>query len=490
MVKNNYDTKKVDKFNLILSIGVVTILNIQTFVNYGLNYGISSTIAGLSFLLIDMLIYFLKINKSVKNFIIGSMGTYVAFIMSYIRRGEPKIFLLYFISLLMIGLYFRKSLILAYGIFFNTVYSIFFILSPTSAVKSGTINEFISYMFIFNICVFILYYVSKWGNEYIEDSIKSKEESQNLLDKLEETMGIIKESTNKLNGDILNYSGDIELIKDSSKSITDTIQEVAKGVTDETTNIQEINDLVIEAGEVLKNTKNISNEVSQITNRTAELTSVSIEDFSKVQKQMNIINSTVKSTSNNINELDKRINNINVILESIVEISDQTNLLALNAAIEAARAGEYGKGFAVVAEEIRSLADQSRNSIINATSIINDINIKTKNSLEDSKKGSIAVIKGEELMKNMIDVFDNMTTSIKDVLNNINIEDKNIENLDSKFIEIQSKIENISSISEENTASIEEMEANIEEQNNRIINSNKSINNMKKTSEELSKIIN
>ena len=116
MVKNNYDTKKVDKFNLILSIGVVTILNIQTFVNYGLNYGISSTIAGLSFLLIDMLIYFLKINKSVKNFIIGSMGTYVAFIMSYIRRGEPKIFLLYFISLLMIGLYFRKSLILAYGI--------------------------------------------------------------------------------------------------------------------------------------------------------------------------------------------------------------------------------------------------------------------------------------------------------------------------------------------------------------------------------------
>jgi methyl-accepting chemotaxis protein len=490
MGKNNYDTKKVDKFNLNLSIGVVTILCIQTFANYGVNYGTISTIVGLSFLAIDVIVYFLKINKSIKNFIIGSMGTYVGFIMAYIRRGEPKIFLLYFISLLMIGLYFRKKLILAYGIFFNIVYSIFFVLSPTSAVKSGTINEFISYMFIFNICVFILYYVSKWGNEYIEASIKAKEESQSLLYKLEETIEIIKESTNKLNKEIVNYSEDIEIINNSSKSITETIQEVSKGVTDETINIQEINDLVIEAGEVLKNTKNISNEVSQITNKTAELTSVSIEDFNKVEKQMKIINSSVKSTSNNINELDKRIDNINVILESIVEISDQTNLLALNAAIEAARAGEYGKGFAVVAEEIRNLADQSKNSIINATNIINDINIKTKNSLEDSKKGSIAVIQGEKLMKNMIEVFDNLTTSIKSVERNIDVEDENIENLDSRFVEIQRKIENISSISEENTASIEEIEANIEEQNNRIINSNKSINNMKKTSKELSKIIN
>ena len=48
------------------------------------------------------------------------------------------------------------------------------------------------------------------------------------------------------------------------------------------------------------------------------------------------------------------------IIQVMEEISFQTKLLALNAAVEAARAGESGKGFAVVAQEVRSLADRSR----------------------------------------------------------------------------------------------------------------------------------
>ena len=81
------------------------------------------------------------------------------------------------------------------------------------------------------------------------------------------------------------------------------------------------------------------------------------------------------------------------VIDFITNIAGQTNLLGLNAAIEAARAGEQGRGFAVVAEEVRKLAEQSREATEKIQSTLNEMN----KAVEPVAKGASALAKaGQE----------------------------------------------------------------------------------------------
>ncbi len=77
------------------------------------------------------------------------------------------------------------------------------------------------------------------------------------------------------------------------------------------------------------------------------------------------------------------VEHIGVLSDSIMNITSQTNLLSLNAAIEAARAGEAGKGFSVVAGEIRKLAEQSKDTIIQIQLVTSEV-IEAVRELSDS----------------------------------------------------------------------------------------------------------
>ncbi len=217
----------------------------------------------------------------------------------------------------------------------------------------------------------------------------------------------------------------------------------------------------------------ISNAIEKITENvkilaeSADLMKTYDEAVEKILHELVTISCKSSESIENVRQQTELTNQsaqkIRTATEIIAGISSQTNLLALNASIEAARAGEHGKGFAVVAEEIRILADQSRESTEQIEKVVEALLDNSAISVEITKEVSEAFLKQNEKIQDTEAIFGSLNDEIGRVSKSIQDITGEVEDLNDHKDVIETGIGSLSTIARQNAESAEVTTENMEE---------------------------
>ncbi len=201
-----------------------------------------------------------------------------------------------------------------------------------------------------------------------------------MIDSLKQLTLEITESTNIL------ASAATEILATITQTASSTA-ETASAITQTSSTIEEVKQTSGLTAQKAKYVSENAQKVVQVSIDGKKAVSQSIEGMHHIQEQMNnIVRSIVK--------LSEQSQAIGEIITTVNDLAEQSNLLAVNAAIEAAKAGEQGRGFAVVAQEVKSLAEQSKQATTQVRSILSDIQKATSAAVMSTEQGSRVVEMG------------------------------------------------------------------------------------------------
>jgi methyl-accepting chemotaxis protein len=217
------------------------------------------------------------------------------------------------------------------------------------------------------------------------------------------------------------------------KSNAEIIREIREGVntlasassqilamsTQLATSTTETSTAIAETTTTMEEVKQTSRQVSQRAAVVSETAQNAVESSEAGKKSVNealsgmgSIRQQMEFIANNIVKLSEQSQTIGSIIASVNDIANQSNLLAVNASIEAAKAGEQGKGFVVVAQEVKSLAEQSKDATNQVRTILNDIQKAISGSVMATDQGTKAAEAGVRQSQESGEAFKTMSEGV------------------------------------------------------------------------------
>lgn len=270
--------------------------------------------------------------------------------------------------------------------------------------------------------------------------------NRNLVMGLYKTIQVLEQSTGRVD----DASGEINTC---SQDITRAINEINVGMDRQAEHAQEcavktntLSERIKEVRGRVEHTQLLADKTEQMIGQGAEIVGV-LGDKAQETREV------TQKVGGSITRLQSESQTINEFVETISNISKQTNLLSLNASIEAARAGSAGMGFAVVATEIRKLAEDSNRAAGEIRNQVETITKYTEQTVKDADYAQEIVRIQENAVRQVIEVFGNMSVQITELLSELKQIAVGTEAADRERNDTLDAVENISAIIEETASS-------------------------------------
>ncbi|WP_421877895.1 methyl-accepting chemotaxis protein [Marinoscillum sp.] len=304
-------------------------------------------------------------------------------------------------------------------------------------------------------------------NRYIQNSEgdigRLKENINAGLDNLEQILSGVVINAREIEDSSAEMGYTSQEMSINTNEIASSIGQMSTGAQTQVIKVDEASSLIEQIRNSSKEVGSKAEEINKTASDGSGLSEEGIEMADAIQVSIAEIADYASKSNESMHILKKRSDEISKALSVITEISSQTNLLALNAAIEAAQAGEAGRGFAVVAEEIRKLAEDSKNSAKEIEKLVHDVQRDTAEANKSMNEMTQRISIGQDKSRGAMNTFNKIFESSKNTLE-LSREILEASNEQSNRINsVVSISENIVVIAEQTAAGTEEIASSASE---------------------------
>jgi methyl-accepting chemotaxis protein len=309
------------------------------------------------------------------------------------------------------------------------------------------------------------------GNLTIAVEVRRKDELGDLSAAFEQMRGRLSQMLGNLRDMSVNLKQNSEYMSEAARQsevvaeeVAVSVQHIAEGASEQNERLLDIRSQMHSTSEQMTIGEQHVEETLQNAEEAYEAAEKGQAAIEQASQHLASLLSNLHVSSDAMSKLNERSRAIESIVLMIKEISEQTNLLSLNAAIEAARAGEHGLGFAVVAQQVRKLADESKQAASQIASLIQDVLQRTAETSESMEASMAAVDEQQRFMLQG-------QAALQDIVSHTEETREQAVRLSEVFGQVlqyanetMKAVERIGSVVENNAAAAEQVAASAQEQ--------------------------